>query len=57
MINEALAEEERRAEQRRRRDGDAAATVPEPDSATPAARDPRENPVKLDPDPKRQDCP
>ena len=42
-INEALAEEERIAEQRRRRDGDAAAAVPVPDSATPVARDPREN--------------
>ena len=54
VINEALVEEARRAEQRRRRDGDAKATVPVPDSARLAVRDPKENSVELDPDPKRR---
>ena len=54
VINEALAAEARRAEQRRRRDGDATAAVPVPDSPTLAARDPKENPVEPDPDPKRR---
>ena len=54
MINEALVEEARRAEQRRRRDGDAKATVPVPDSARLAERDPKENSVEPDPDPKRR---
>ena len=54
VINEALADEVRRAEQSRRRDGDATAAVPVPDSATPAARDPRENSVEPDPDSKRR---
>ena len=54
VINEALAEEVRRADQRKRRADDSAGTVPEPESATPAARDPRETPVELDADPKRR---
>ena len=54
VINEGLAEEVRRAEQRRRRVDDAAATVPQPEAATPAARDPKESPVEPDPDPKRR---
>ena len=54
VINEALAEEVRRAEQRKRREDDTAATVPEPEPAAPAARDPRESLVEPDPDPKRR---
>ena len=53
VVNEALAEEVRRAEQRKRRDADTAVTMRESQSAAHAARDPRENLVELDPDPKR----
>ena len=54
MINEATIEDVRSAEQRKRRVDDAAATMPEPELATIAARDPRESPVKFDPDPERR---
>ena len=52
VINEALAEEVRREEQRKRRSDRAAAETPETEPT--AASERREDPIELDPNPKRR---